>query len=184
MIVLLLSHQVTLLRHTSDEANRPNVTGRISRRAAPAAAKGTANLKTKTIAYWATTILLAMGMLSGGAAELMRQPQTLEDTVHLGYPPYFLSILGFWKVLGAIALLAPHFPRLKEWAYAGVFFDVAAATASHLICRDAAWHVAVTSGLAVLTLLSWAVRPQSRRLGELSLVKAHQRVAAAPLASS
>ena len=48
----------------------------------------------------------------------------------LGYPMYFFAILGFWKVLGAIAILVPRFPRLKEWAYAGIFFDLTGAAAS------------------------------------------------------
>ena len=54
----------------------------------------------------------------------------VEGIVHLGYPLYFITIIGFWKVLGAITLLAPGFPRLKEWAYAGIFFDLTGAAAS------------------------------------------------------
>ena len=76
----------------------------------------------KMIGYWTTTIIIAFILLSGGVAELVRQKDTVEGMVHLGYPVYFVSILGVWKVLGAVALLAPRFPRLKEWAYAGVFF--------------------------------------------------------------
>jgi uncharacterized membrane protein len=140
--------------------------------------------KTRVIAYWVMTTLLAASMLSGGVVELMRQPQAVEGIVHLGYPPYFVSILGFWKILGAIALLAPQFPRLKEWAYAGIFFDVTGAAASHIFCHDAAWHVAVTSGLAVLTLLSWWLRPPSRMLDALTFLKTQPQVTSAPLASS
>jgi hypothetical protein len=58
--------------------------------------------------------------------------------VHLGYPLYFVTILGFWKVLGAMALLAPRFPRLKEWAYAGTFFEMTGAAASHAMSGNAA----------------------------------------------
>ena len=85
--------------------------------------------------------------------------------MHLGYPVYFITILGFWKVLGAIALLAPRFPRLKEWAYAGIFFEMTGAAASHAVRGDAAWHVVVTLGFAVLAVVSWALRPPSRTLG-------------------
>ncbi len=93
-------------------------------------------MKTKVIAYWTTTIIGVFVLLSGGAAELTHQRKTVAGTVLLGYPVYFVTILGFWKVLGGIALLAPRFPRLKEWAYAGTFFDFTGATASHATCGD------------------------------------------------
>ena len=75
-------------------------------------------MKTKAIGYWASTAILAFALLSGATAQLAHQQKTLEGVVQLGYPVYFVTILGFWKVLGGIALL-PGFPRLKEWAYAG-----------------------------------------------------------------
>jgi len=85
----------------------------------------------------------------------------------LGYPAYFVAILGFWKVLGVIALLVPGYHRLKEWAYAGVFFDLAGAAASHVACGSATWHVALPVVLAALTVISWALRPTNRSLGIL-----------------
>jgi hypothetical protein len=84
--------------------------------------------------------------------------------VHLGYPSYFVTIIGCWKVLGTVALLVPHFPRLKEWAYAGIFFNMTGAAVSHAVCGDAAWHVAVTLGFAVIAVISWALRPSNRKL--------------------
>jgi hypothetical protein len=122
-------------------------------------------MKAKVIAYWATTAFLVFAILSGGVAELARRRENVEGMVHLGYPLYFITIIGFWKVLGAIVLLAPSFPRLKEWAYAGIFFNMTGAAASHAVCGDAAWHVIVTLSFAVLTVASWALRPQSRTLG-------------------
>ena len=83
----------------------------------------------------------------------------------LGYPVYFVMILGFWKLLGSLALLIPGVPRVKEWAYAGIFFNMTGAAVSHLVCQDAAWHVVVTIGLAALSVASWALRPASRTLG-------------------
>jgi len=58
----------------------------------------------------------------------------------------------------------PRFPRVKEWAYAGIFFNMTGAAVSHAACGDAVWHIAVTLAFAVLTLISWAFRPQSRKL--------------------
>jgi hypothetical protein len=83
-----------------------------------------------------------------------------------GYPPYFLVILGIWKLLGAVALFIPGFPRLKKWAYAGVLFDltgaVASLFASGLIDVSTMAYPIVMTGVAVA---SWALRPASRRLG-------------------
>src|ERR1700694_54010 len=87
-------------------------------------------MKTKVIAYRATTAILVFAVLTGGLGQLAHAWGTLETVQLLGYPPYFLTILGLWKVLGAIALLVPRFPRLKEWAYAGIFFDLTGAVAS------------------------------------------------------
>jgi len=124
-------------------------------------------MKTKGIVYWVTTAFLAFVLLSGGAAELARRRENVEGLVHLGYPLYFVTIIGVWKVLGAIALLVPRFPRLKEWAYAGIFFNITGAAVSHAVCGDAAWHVIVTLVFAALAVVSGALRPQSRTLGVL-----------------
>jgi uncharacterized membrane protein YphA (DoxX/SURF4 family) len=120
---------------------------------------------TKVIAYWTTTGLVALAMLSGGIAELARRPETINGMRELGYPVYFVMILGFWKVLGSVALVIPKFPRLKEWAYAGIFFNMTGAAVSHVVSQSAAWHVAVTLGLAALTVASWGLRPATRTLG-------------------
>ena len=119
---------------------------------------------TKSIAYWMTTGMIALAMFSGGIAELVHRPETINGMIELGYPVYFVMILGFWKLLGSVALVIPGFPRVKEWAYAGFFFNMTGAAVSHLVCHDAAWHVGVTLGLAALTVASWALRPASRTL--------------------
>ncbi len=124
-------------------------------------------MQTKMIAYWTTTSLLVLALVSGGVANAIRVPQALEGFVHLGYPAYFATILGVWKILGGIALLVPRFPRLKEWAYAGVFFEMTGAAISHAVNHDALWHVAVTLGFAAITIVSWALRPPSRTIGVL-----------------
>jgi uncharacterized membrane protein YphA (DoxX/SURF4 family) len=119
-------------------------------------------MNAKTIGYWFATILLALAMFAGGVGQLTRQPQTVAGIVHLGYPPYLCTILGFWKVCGALAILIPGFARLKEWAYAGIFFLTTGAAASHAVCHDPAWHVVVTLTLALLAVASWGLRPASR----------------------
>jgi uncharacterized membrane protein YphA (DoxX/SURF4 family) len=80
----------------------------------------------------------------------------------LGYPLYFLTILGTWKVLGAAALLAPRLPRLKEWAYAGIFFDLTGAAISHAFSGDPAGKVATPLVFLLLAGASWALRPPAR----------------------
>lgn len=84
----------------------------------------------RSIAYWVTTALVVFELAVGGAWDVLRVPQVLGLIDRSGYPHYFLVILGIWKLLGAVALAIPRFPRLKEWAYAGVFFDLTGAVAS------------------------------------------------------
>ena len=130
------------------------------------------NATTKSIAYWITTGLVVSAMFSGGIAELTQRPETIDGMKLLGYPVYFVMIIGVWKLLGSVALLAPGFPRVKEWAYAGLFFNMTGAAVSHLVRHSAAWHVAVTLGLAALIIASWALRPASRTLGRPLMVEA------------
>jgi hypothetical protein len=127
-----------------------------------------ANLK--MIAYWTTTAIVAFVMLSGAVGELTHSWGTLETVTILGYPVYVLTIIGVWKVLGGIALLVPGVPRLKEWAYAGMFFNMTGALASHAFVGDYgahAYHLAVPLAITLLVVASWALRPQSRILGVL-----------------
>lgn len=124
-------------------------------------------MRGKKIAYWVTTVILAFVLLSGGAAQLTRQPQNVEGMLHLGYPAYFLVILGAWKILGGIAILVPRFPRLKEWAYAGAVFDLTGAAISHAVRSDSTAHVIGPLLFAACALVSWASRPSSRILGTI-----------------
>jgi uncharacterized membrane protein YphA (DoxX/SURF4 family) len=131
-------------------------------------------MNSKNISYWACTVVLALALFSGGAAQVAHQPQTVEAMMRLGYPLYFATILGLWKILGAIALLAPRFPRLKEWAYAGIFFEMTGAAISHIACGDFgdyAFHIIAPLILVVLAIVSWATRPQSRIVGILFQAK-------------
>ena len=115
-------------------------------------------------AYWTTTILIALAFLSGGAAYLARADVPLRGMAELGYPAYFVTILGMWKVLGGLAILAPRLPRLKEWAYAGIAFDLTGAAFSHAAMGDPTAKVIVPLVLLVIAAVSWLLRPASRKL--------------------
>lgn len=119
--------------------------------------------KTKTIAYWATTGALAFCM-TGGIFELLSVQATVDGITKLGYPPYIIPLLGLGKCLAMLAILWPGVPRLKEWAYAGLFFNMMGALVSHVAHRDPAWTIVVSVTVAAIVLASWALRPQSRRL--------------------
>jgi hypothetical protein len=132
-------------------------------------------MKGKKIAYWATTGLVAFVIGSGGAAQIAQYLGNRHGTVPLlGYPMYFFGILGFWKVLGAITILVPRFPLLKEWAYAGIFFDLTGAAASCAAVGGYGaygFHVIAPLAITGLTVASWALRPESRTLGALLAAK-------------
>ena len=120
--------------------------------------------KSKKIAYWVTTGLVVFCMLPGGLFELLRVQTNMEGIMRLGYPSYIIPLFGLGKILACAAILAPGFPRLKEWAYAGIFFNMVGAIVSHVATDDAAWSVVVTITIAAITLASWALRPDARRL--------------------
>lgn len=122
----------------------------------------------KTATYWGTTGLLAFAMLAGGTADLLHLPVIDAGMTHLGYPAYFTSIVGAWKLSGAVVLLAPRLTRLKEWAYAGAFFNMSGAVASHIASGDGFFQFLAPLIFALCALVSWALRPQSRVLGTLS----------------
>jgi len=121
--------------------------------------------KAKTIAYWVTTGVLVFCM-TGGIFELLGLEPTVEGIMRLGYPSYIIPALGLGKVLAILAILWPGLPRLKEWAYAGIFFNMLGAIVSHVAHSDAAWIIVVSIMITAITLASWALRPQSRRLGD------------------
>ena len=127
--------------------------------------------RARSITYWTTTILVAFFIGGGGVAQVLQVPATVNGFVHiLHYPRYFVTILGVWKVLGPIAILVPRFPRLKEWAYAGIFFDLTGAAASNAAVGGYGaygFHIIAPLIIAGLATASWALRPQSRVAGVL-----------------
>lgn len=119
--------------------------------------------KAKTIAYWFATGIVVFCM-TGGIFELLGAQTTLEGITRLGYPSYIIPALGVGKVLAILTPLWPGLPRLKEWAYAGVIFNMLGALVSHVAHDDAPWTIVVSATIAALTLASWALRPHDRRL--------------------
>ena len=119
--------------------------------------------KAKAIGYWVATGLLVFCM-TGGIFELLGLKPTIEGIMRLGYPSYIIPALGLGKVLAILAIVWPGFPRLKEWAYAGIFFNMIGALVSHVAHNDPAWIFVVTITIGAITLASWGLRPQSRRL--------------------
>lgn len=122
------------------------------------------NERMKRIAYWVTTILGPASFVIGGFFFITHGESQI-DTLHkLGYPEYVLTILGFWKLMAVIAILIPRFPRLKEWAYAGFFFELSGAAASHILNGDSLAVAAQPIVFLILVMASWALRPRSRKL--------------------
>lgn len=91
--------------------------------------------KAKTI-YWIVTGVMAAFMIMAAVPDVLRLPEAVEIFKHLGYPEYLIPFIGVAKILGVIAVLVPGFPRLKEWAYAGLVFDLIGAFYSHISVGD------------------------------------------------
>ena len=96
-------------------------------------------MKKIKITYWIFTGLLSALMLFSGIVNIMVTPEsvTLVST-HLGFPVYLIPFLGVAKTLAAIAILIPGFPRVKEWAYAGLAYDLLGALYSSISVGDPA----------------------------------------------
>ncbi len=118
----------------------------------------------KKIIYWIATLWLALGMVSTGTVQLLKVKEDVDFIVRLGYPVYFLTILGIWKILGVIAVLIPKFPILKEWAYAGFFFAMSGAIFSHIASGSSINEIFPSSLLLTLTVASWYFRPEDRKI--------------------
>jgi len=119
------------------------------------------------IIYWISTIWLALGMLSTGTVQLLREKTGtggVDSITHLGYPVYFLTMLGICKILGVVVLLIPKFPLLKEWVYAGFFFIMSGAIFSHIALQDRASELFPSVLLLMLTAVSWYFRPADRKI--------------------
>src|SRR5580658_4849834 len=122
------------------------------------------DMKRKVTAYWICTVVIALCIGSGGAAQALRVPQNVQGMMALGYPLHFIVLLGVWKVLGAVTLLAPRLRLVKEWAYAGIFIDLSGAVVTAAANGAAAFHIIAPIVLIGFLAASWLLRPESRRL--------------------
>ncbi|HEY4324406.1 MAG TPA: DoxX family protein [Mucilaginibacter sp.] len=120
--------------------------------------------KRKLIWYWIITIILSFCIFTGGLFQALQFKEVLKGFKPLGYPTYFISLIGIWKMLGIIAILLPKFKLLKEWAYAGIFFTMTGAVISHIASNDVSAQVISLVVLAVFTVLSWYLRPADRKI--------------------
>src|SRR5262245_32859509 len=133
-------------------------------------ATSTPRSRWRTSTYWIVTFLLVFELVAGSLWNLLQiEFVRVQNQLHLGYPRYFSYILGVWQMAGAVAIIAPGFPRLKEWAYAGSFLLFSGAIASHALAGDGArtWLMPVV--FATFVVASWALRPADRRLPNAEL---------------
>ena len=124
-------------------------------------------MNARTVGYWASTGLLSVALFGSGLGALTRQEFLVEAMEHIGFPLYVMRILGTWYVIAAVALVVPAFPRVKEWAYAGIIFAMTGALASHYFSGDGIADFVPPVVLASLAVASYLLRPASRRLRAL-----------------
>lgn len=127
-------------------------------------------MNASTVVYWLSTALFSLLMAMSGLMYFSGAPQVVEGTAALGFPHYLLYILGTWKLLGALALLTPpsapipYLARIKDWAYAGFFFNLTGAAASHLFNGDGLGSVVPVLVIGSLYAASFALRPEAARV--------------------
>ena len=108
-------------------------------------------MKKIKIGYWVITGIFAAFMLFSAIPDILVVPDAVTMITGLGYPKYLIPFLGVAKLLGVIAILIPGFKRIKEWAYAGLFFDLTGATYSAI--AKYGFHPEVTFMLLPLSFL-------------------------------
>lgn len=118
----------------------------------------------KNLPYWITTGLFALALTGSGIMTVTHQPPMVAAYQHLGYPVYFMTLLGAAKLAGVATILAPGLPRLKEWAYAGFAINLVSAAFSHLSAGDGVGTAVAPLVLLALALVSWRMRPADRAL--------------------
>ena len=113
----------------------------------------------RRVIYITSTAILVLELLTGAFMDLGHFPVVVQDVRSIGYPTYVLYIVGVWKILAVGALLWRRLPRLREWAYAGIFFEMSGAVASHVLVGDPIGKFAAPLAFTLLTLVSWWFQP-------------------------
>jgi hypothetical protein len=113
--------------------------------------------------YRGATALAALALTAIALGDLIRAPEIVDGLSHLGYPAYFATILGIWKLLGVAAIVTPGHLRIKEWAYAGFFFVLTGAAMSHAVAHDPAAKILVPIAVLALVMTSWSAAPRVER---------------------
>ncbi|HYV45049.1 MAG TPA: DoxX family protein [Myxococcaceae bacterium] len=124
-------------------------------------------MKGKVVGYWIATALTAVLMGWGGVMDFLNWPTAQEIMKHLGYPNYVAPMLGAWKILGTIVILAPGLTRVKEWAYAGIVIDLIGAGVSHMMTGDGPDKWALPFVFVLIVAASSILRPPSRVFGQI-----------------
>jgi hypothetical protein len=128
------------------------------------------------IIYCTSTVLLASGMLAGGLEQVFHTKRIVNLFVHLGYPFYFLYKFGVWQILGVIAILIAEFRLLKEWAYAGIVFNMTGATAAvRAFMSGSTAHIVAPLVIYGVAIVSWMLRPESRKLNPTGIANIDQK---------
>lgn len=119
----------------------------------------------KTVAYWIFTALTALAIGGSGITQFLKPDELVQNlTVNLGYPMYIMALMGVFKISGAVVILAPGLPRLKEWAYAGIFINMVGGAYSHVAAKDPIGEMIPVLVILTFSLTSWALRPEGRKL--------------------
>lgn len=120
--------------------------------------------KRKLIWYWIITAVLSFFLFTGGLFQALLVKGVIDGFKPLGYPTYFIALIGIWKMLGIIAILVPKFKLLKEWAYAGLFFTMTGAVISHIASNDIKPQIIAPIVFSIFIVLSWYLRPADRKI--------------------
>lgn len=107
-------------------------------------------MKNQKFIYWLSTLLFTAFMAFSSIPDIMMVPEAVTFITHLGYPTYFIPFIGVAKLLGCIALLVPQFNKIKEWAYAGLIFDLIGAVYSNIMVDG--WNIGMLVMVPVFTI--------------------------------
>jgi hypothetical protein len=118
------------------------------------------NTRTLNIVYWTITVLFCALLLLSASGGFIQDEVTRQMMAHLGYPMHLLVIISIGKVLAVVALVQQRYSTIKEWAYAGLFYDFVCAAVAWVVADDApnAYAMALPMGLLIAHYVLWKLR--------------------------